>query len=458
MPRLLLLLFLACSIGSSRHLEAEETIGEPAAEARARRDLGVAAALAGSVADPGLRSLLEETLERHPGLRAGEAETRAAAWRAQRAGGLPDMTAMVTAFLETPETRVGPQQLMASVGQTLPWAGKRALAEQFEGHAVDAQAATVEARRLGLVTDVRRLYNELAFVGRFREITEAFRNHLLRHEEIARSRYTTGRGSGQGVLKMQAEITRVDRRLLELEDRRISLVARLNELRDSASGEDPGQARLGAVSRITVDVPVLLERALARRPEMRAADSRIARSETQADLAQRRFKPDFRVGITYTMVDDRSDRPGRLQPPPDNGQDIFGVQGGVSIPLWRKQRFAGLEEALELRNAAASRRGELIAQIRSRLGDLAEEIALTWKEIRLLEDLLLVQAEEALESAQAAYVAGTMNALELFDAEHVLFEAETAVARARTDYLIALAELEGVVGEPVVSAPEEEMS
>jgi len=448
-------LFLACSIGSSRQLQAEEKPVEPA---HARGEFGVAAELAESLADATLRSLVEETLERNPGLRAAEAEARAAVWRAERTGGLPEMTAMVTAFLETPETRVGPQRLMASVGQSLPWAGKRALAEQVELHAADVLAATVEAGRLSLVTEVRRLFHELAFVARFSEITELFRHHMLRHEEIARSRYTTGRGGSQGVLKLQAEITRVERRLLQIENRRVSLMARLSELRDRSPVDAPTRAQQPEVSAVTLDATMLLERAMAMRPELRGADFRIARSETQAELAQKRFKPDFRVGVTYTMVDDRRDQPGRLQPPPDNGKDIFGLQGGISIPLWRKQRHAGLEEALERRSAAESVRGALMAQIRSRLGDLVEEVDLTWQEIRLLEDLLLVQAEEALESAQAAYVAGTLNALELFDAEHVLFEAETAVARAKADYLIALAELEGVVGESIGAASKEEAS
>ena len=72
-----------------------------------------------------------------------------------------------------------------------------------------------------------------------------------------------------------------------------------------------------------------------------------------------------------------------------------------------------------------------------------------WRRLRLGEDLLIIQAEEALESAQAGYVAGTLNALDLLDASHVLFDARTAVARSRTDYLLGMVELEGAVGAPL---------
>ena len=42
------------------------------------------------------------------------------------------------------------------------------------------------------------------------------------------------------------------------------------------------------------------------------------------------------------------------------------------------------------------------------------------------------------------------HALDLLDAEHVLFQAQTSLARARADYLISLAELEGAIGAPLL--------
>ena len=110
---------------------------------------------------------------------------------------------------------------------------------------------------------------------------------------------------------------------------------------------------------------------------------------------------------------------------------------------------ARLEQATELESAARRAKDELFAAIEARLGDLAHRVPLRWRRLRLIADQLTVQAEESLESAQAGYIAGTLNALDLLDAEHVLFEARTAVARAETDYLVGIAELEGAVGAPL---------
>lgn len=412
-------------------------------------ELDPAARLTRQIEDPQLRGLLEEALERNPHLQVVEAEVRAARDRVDRFGGLPDPTAMVTGYVEPPETRVGAQRLMTSVTQPFPWNRKRSVARQAESHRAAAMEAELEAARLDVVTRVRTLYRELGFVDEQIGITREFRQHLERHEEIARSRYGTGRGSGQGVLKLQAEITRADRLLLDLDTRRVMLAERLNGVLDRPAGSPVPIVSLPEVDRVGTDLGRLIELAERHRPELRAVAARIDGAASDVELAHLRFRPDFMVGLTYGLVENRDDPAGRLSPPPDNGQDVFGVQAGISIPLWRRQRQAGLEEALDRERANELARTRVATGISSNLADLVQRLELTWNELRLLEDLLIVQAQEAVESAQAAYVAGQVNALDLFDAEHVLFDTRTAIARTQTDYLIALAELEGAVGAPI---------
>ena len=404
---------------------------------------GAAARLASSLDDPALRSVVADILERNPGL------VGAAALRAPQVRALPDPMVGITAFVAPPETRVGPQRLMVAASQRLPWFGKLDLAEQAAVLEAAALSADVEARRLELVTEGRRLWYELAFLARHREITEEFRRHLEQHEEIARTRYATGVGRGQGVIKLQAEITRVDHQLLAIRDRQAALEARIAGLRDRPSEAAPSTGRLPDLKLIELDRPGLERIANQRRPELAAAAARIARSGVVQELAEKQFRPDFSVGLSYTLVDRRQDEPGRLQPPPGNGDDILGVQGGVTLPVRRGKLRAGLEQAAELRLAAEESERAARAGIAADLDELVSRIPLARRQLRLLEDVLIVQAEEALDSARAGYVAGTLNALDLLDAEHVLFGARTAVARAAADFAIYLARLEGVVAGPL---------
>jgi outer membrane protein TolC len=409
----------------------------------------VASRILANIEESALRELSEEVLERNPGVAAAEARARSVAQRVPQVKALPDPVASLTAFLQTPETRTGPQRLSVGVVQGLPWFGKLALKEQAALFAAAALEAEVEAKKLAMVTESRRLYYEVSFLNSYEEITNEFREHLLRHEEISRARYSTGVGPGQGVVKLQAEITRVERQLLDIEARRVALVAQLNALRDRPASFAQPKALLSQVEEIQLDHDASLETALHSRPELSAADARISRAEALIRLAEKGYRPDFKVGLAYTMVEPRDDPAGRLSPPQGNGDDILGIQGGFTLPIWRQRLAAGVEEAVALEAAAGEAKRAIVAEIQGAVGDLIQRVPLSWQQLRLVEDLLVVQAEEALESAQAGYIAGTLNALDLLDAEHILFEARTAVARARTDYLVGIAKLEGAIGAPL---------
>lgn len=432
--------------GQQIHQDTSALHGNAEAEAEAANP---AERILESLSDSQLRLLAAEVLERNPNVAAIRAKARAAKLKAPQARGLPDPVASATAFAKSPETRTGPQILTASFSQALPWHGKRGLKEQVALAEAIAVSHEVEGERLQLVTRVRRLYYELRFLERYKAITLDYVDHLRQHEEISRSRYATGTGSTQDVVKIQAEITQAESLVLGIDRRRVVLEAEMNALRDRPATIVIASAVLPVGKELDLDYPLLSAQAATMRPEIAASDARIEKAILLGRLAEKEYKPDFRVGATYTWVEPRDDVAGRLMPPEGNGDDIFGIQGGISIPVWRKKRAAAVEEAAAHEMEAREAKRELLAGIVSRVGDLLQQIPLTWQQLRLFEDILIVQAEESVQSGQSGYVAGNLNALDLLDAEHVLFEAHTAIARARADYAIRTAELEGEVGEPV---------
>lgn len=406
--------------------------------------------VADGIRDSALRALASEALERSPGLRAGFARARAAAQEAPQVASLPDPTAEATAFLLPPETRVGPQRLMLGFSQALPWLAKLDLKEAAALQEAVALEREVQADRLRLVTEVRRLYYELLFLDRSREIVTTLLEDLDQHEEVAQARYATGVGSTQAVLKLQAEMTSAQQELLDLDAREVALRARLNALRDRPAATPVTRGALPEVIReVGLKPEQLLDQARSVRPELQAADARLTRADLVERLARMARRPDFKVGVTYTLVTSRDDDPARVLAPPGDGNDVFGLRGGVTLPIRKRSRSAAIQEALEMRSHAVDEKRHTELAIETEVGDLAERLPLAWRRLRLLEDLLIVQADEALESAEAGYIAGALNTLDLVDAEEVLFEALTAVDKARVDYLIGLAELEGAVGRPL---------
>ena len=400
--------------------------------------------------------LLLEVLKRNPEIAALESAARAASQRAPQVAALPDPMAAVTAYLRTPETRVGPQRFMGSLSERFPWFGKLRLKEQAALADLAAAGARLEAARLRIVTEGRRLYDELAFLQDFERVVREDRSTLVHYEELARARYASGFGLEQSIVKIQAEITKDDARLLDIATRRASLLASVNALRDQPAGTPVEVSPLPEPRETPLDLERLRSRALAQRPELAGAEASIARARAMVRLARKERVPDVTLGLSYTSVGERADAAGRLSPPPDNGKDILALSGGINLPIWNRKLTAGIEEALQNEHQAQESRRAVVAGIDRPLGDLLAKIPLTWQRLRLFEDVLVIQADQSLRSAESGYSAGTLHALDLLDAERTLLEVRIQTSRTRADYDIALAELEGAVGAPVTLEKSEE--
>ncbi len=412
-----------------------------------------AQAILAALPDPAVRDLATEVLDRNPDLAAARARARAAEEEAPQARSLPDPMASLTAFVLTPETRVGPQQAMAALSQRFPWFGKLGLRERSALYAAAAARADVAARELTLVTETRRLAYELAFLDAWDGILGTDRSVLERYEELSRTRYAAGVGLEQAVIKLQAELTKIDSRKLQLADRRAETTAALNALRDrSPVAELPAFALPAAVAPsegFEARLESLESRAETLRPEVAGAEAEISRAGTQVELAKKDYRPDVTLGLTYTLVGERQDAPGRAMPPPDDGQDVVGLTASINLPVHRDRLDAAVEQAARRETAAREGRRAVAAGIDRSLGELSQRLELTFRQLRLFEDVLGIQAEESLSSAEAAYSAGSAGALDLLDAERVLLDVRTSTARARADFAITLARLEGAVGEPI---------
>jgi cobalt-zinc-cadmium efflux system outer membrane protein len=412
---------------------------------------GVAARIVAALDQPMLRQLVDEVLARNPEVASLEAAARAAAERAPQVKALPDPMAGLTAYLLTPETRVGPQQATASLSQRFPWFGKLHLKEQAALYEAAASESNVEAARLNLVTETRRLAYELAFQDAYETIVREDRDTLAHYEELARARYASGVGLEQSVVKIQAEITRDDARLLDIATRRAALVAQLNALRDQPDGTPVPHLVLPRYPELALSLPSLRHAALASRPEIAAADAHIEAAKVAVELARRERDPDVTLGLAYTLVGTRTDAPGRAAPPPDNGRDILGLSGAINLPIRREKLAAAVKEASAQELNAEQAKRSVTTGIDQELDDLVYRLPLTAQRLTLFKDVLAIQAGQSLSSAEAGYAAGTLNALDLLDAERVLLEVHTAAERACADVAIAVARLEGAAATPLLA-------
>ena len=405
--------------------------------------VGPADAIVGSIADPDLRSLLAEVLERNPEIAALRAKIAATGEREIAARKLPDPRVEATAFLLPPETRVGPQRFAARVTQQLPGGGKLKKSAGLEQAERRALSAEIETLRLDLVTRARRLAVELAYLDEARRVITDDHATLSHFEELARARYASGAGLQMDAVKLQAEMTRLEARRTEIDERSASVTADLNHLRDRPAAKVP-IIEVDPTPPGDLDWHALGEVALANRPELAAADARIAQASVRTELAAEAKAPDFSVGLTYAYVEPRTD-----VDVPDNGQDVLGLSGGITIPLWKKGTNAQVEAATQSRLAREADRRTAVTAVERELEDLRGRLPEIARRLRLLSTVLPAQAEQAFTSAEAAYAAGRVEALSLLDTERILLDVRLSAARARADLAIALIDLEDAVAAPL---------
>ena len=410
---------------------------------------GGADAIVVAQTDPQLRMLLGEVLQRNPKIARLKAQALAVEQRTPQVKALPDPTATLTWFAMPPQTRVGPQRAAVNIAQRLPWFGTLKFDEQASLWDAAGSRAVVEAERIKILSETRVDYVELQFLDSEARLIAEDRATLDHYSQLALARYASGVGIDQAVIKIQAEITRTDARLLEIKARRATLVARLNAWRDRPQSTPVTVSEVDPPRFSLIDGDELRHRALASRPEMVATHAAVEAAALRVERSKKAYSPSLVVGLNYGYVSRRSDEAGRLNPPENNGQDILGLSGGITVPLWKSSLEAGVEEGVQTQLAAEEGRREITASIDGELGDLLHRIPLLEEQIRLYDGVLLVQAKESLSSAESAYAAGIVGSLDLLDAERVLLQIRIAAARVKADLAVAHARLEGAVAGPL---------
>jgi outer membrane protein TolC len=396
--------------------------------------------------DSRLAGLLEQALERHPALDQSLAKYRSALQRIPQATALPEPVFEINPGPRMAETRVGPQMLMMSISQEFPWFGKLAERGQVASKEAEMERQTRETVRAEIIRQVKLAYFDLAFLDRALAISGEDEGLLGHFETLARARYSQGTGLQQGVLKLQAEITRVQNRVQELRLQRADAEVALNTLLDRAPETPIPPVELSLLLADAADLENLYAQGRRNRPELQSAFLDIERNEKRIDAARKDYWPDVRLEANYINVGKRMDPAGMLAPPPDNGKDIYNFSVGIKLPIRRRKYDAAVLEASE--DFLASREGyrnavnTVEASIRSasfRLKTLREQMS-------LFERVLLPQANQSLQSAETAYSTGSIPVLELLDSERTLLEVRLSLAQFQADYMKSLAEMERAIG------------
>src|SRR6266481_8369692 len=172
----------------------------------------------------GPKELLEALLERNPEIQAARSRSEAATTRPSQAGTLQEPTASYTNLgVGHPFSRLNASEFSYQgfgVSQDLPFPGKLALASEEAKREAEGVQQNYRAVVLDVTSRLKVAYYEWLTVNKAIELTRKHSDLLSRFEEIARNRYTVGKGLQQDVLKAQLEVSTLEQQLAMLAEKR----------------------------------------------------------------------------------------------------------------------------------------------------------------------------------------------------------------------------------------------
>ena len=362
---------------------------------------------------------------------------QAAAWDDPRLGG----DTLMHRFVGIPPNAFMDQSV--SIEQVVPITGKnltRARAAMAE-----AISAYEEVRRvqLDVIAATRASFFRLANAYDQLEINRKNIESLRQIGDISRAKYEAGTQSAADVLVAETDHSKLEEAQRDLERQLSDEQSRLNQLmnRDAfAPLSVPGTASIQMPQLSPTSLRPLV---LTHRPEVKMAEAKIDVEKWKLQLARREWIPDPALTIKAQRYN-------------DSGQAVSEVDAGVSFPLpWVNFRkySAGVREAGENLGAAEYGLDRSQKEALRLLRDQLQKIETFHHHVELFGDKLVPQAQQAFEANRLAYESGKASFLDWISAQRVLRDIEATARMHLTDYQVAVAELEAIIGAQLYPLP-----
>lgn len=372
---------------------------------------------------------LEQAQAANPELKAFASRYDAARERSTQSNALPDPVFQVTHFVESVQTRTGPQENVLSLSQRIPWFGK--LDQRGLGASAEAEAVWYawQSRQLSVALAVANLFFDYGLNDRAIALTAENLRLLEQLEPIVEEKVRAGEQLN-ALLRLKVEIGRTADKLASLEQKQLTLGARLNALLAQPSGTALARPQWEVPAALPTWHSVDLARALeANHPELKMIQRQIDSADIRREIARLERYPDLALGVNYIQVGDPTVNPTT----PDAGRDPWGVTLSVSLPIWGARNQAIRADAESTHRAIKQQYEDRLNHLRADLTSSLARLDDAHRRLKLYGEELLGLARQSLDNSRSAYENGGTTILEVIDSERSLLELELEHWRAAAD-------------------------
>jgi outer membrane protein TolC len=405
-----------------------------------------------------LSGLMADAVSRNHSVKASTHRIEAAAAEAQRGSTLNppqlEIEAMDASINSFPNPFKDQMRMEYSLEQMFMFPGKLSRMKRARLREKDMLEYEKTAGERNLLLKVKNGFYELYLIDRRLAINAASQLIVSRMIDIARAHYEVGLGRQADILRAQTEMSELRRKSVALDQRRRSMVAMINALRDK-----PVETPIDTVPEIVpqpVNLPLEKLQAFTAEnaPELKAMRANLEMKKAEASAVKLEAFPDFSVKATYSDI-----RPLSAGSDPMTSEfgsaassknpDRWSIMVGMTIPpapwSWKKTT-AGKAEALSSVRSAQEELDEAMNLTKAEVLDGVAQVQSAVRQLRLVASTLLPQARQAFESAMASYGTGGQDFTMVLDAQRTLLTARDDYHMTVMNYLGSLAVLEQTVG------------
>lgn len=401
-----------------------------------------AQAAAGLDSPDSIEELIAWSLEHHPAVQAAQARWHAAWNRVPQARTLPEPELTYRVIVEQIDTDRSPVGHAVGISQMFPWFGTLEQAANVQAYEARAAGQRYVQQQLNVVSSIKSAWAEYAYLHQAAEVQRQQIDLLAQIESVVRTSVRTGQVPHRDLVRIEAEIDRLQNDLHDTQDMIVAAAAQLNAAAGRESRAALPQHPSVSIHSIEIDADQLASTLRRLNPSLEGLRHELAAGRHAKQLAEKRFYPEFMLGIEYGVDTSR-----RMAGMDGGGSDMLMGMVGLRLPIWHASYEAGVREAMAEWGATLRDLDDQGNTLEAELKMVGYRIRDAERRAALFGERLRIRSDQVLRATETAYRAGEATFTDLIEAQRELLEFELATHRAEADHFKGIAALEALVGQ-----------
>ena len=339
------------------------------------------------------------------------------------------------------ETRLGSQNHVLSLSQSIPYPGKLDLKGKVVWSEIKIAKMRYDKASRDLVVELKKSFHELVYLENAIQLSLKNKKLLETINHIASADYASNSSTLNDVAKSQSQYAQVSYDVQLLKELLSTEKTRINTLLNRHPEQD---FRINSYVRKPAKIPhslIRLYQWAERNEELFIASLVIQKSAVEEKLAKYTELPDFELGVRYSQIGSGFRGAKNL----DN--DALSINISMNLPINFEKNNAVKEQAKLNRLKRIEDKKVTRHSLRNRIKGVYFKLTNSHRLITLYSDNLIPQANRAMQVAQLQYRENKGSIAKYLETQSTWLNFQLAYQRAIADYAKNLAEMERLTGK-----------